>query len=118
MQILRWVDGSCRCDGRLADQVSVDGAAVQQYLHFSQPLRPIACADHTDMRIAHPAVPIFVVKKGDTGDREITLPLGEFTKGPAPMPRPERQVQFGNDLVRLAHCRQWPGEEFAGTYGP
>jgi len=44
-----------RGGGRLADQVFVDGAAVQQYLHFSQPLRLIACADHTYMRIAHPA---------------------------------------------------------------
>jgi len=118
MKILRWVDRLRRGGGRLADQVFVDGAAVQQYLHFSQPLRPIACSDQTDMRIVHPAVPILVIKKGDAGDREITLPLGEFLKGPAPMLRPERQVQFGNNLVRLAHCRQWPREEFAGTYGP
>ena len=118
MQILRWVDGLCRRGGRLADQVSVDGVAIQQCLYLSQPLRPITCADHTYMRIAHPAVPILVIKKGDAGDRKITLPLGEFLKGPAPMLRPERQVQFGNDLVRLAHCRQWPREEFAGRYGP
>jgi hypothetical protein len=68
----------CRGGARLADQVFVEGAAVQQYLHFSQPRRPIACADHTDIRIAHPAVPIPVIKKGDAGEREITLPLGEF----------------------------------------
>jgi hypothetical protein len=108
----------CGCGGRLADQVSVDGVAIQQCLYLSQPLRPIACADHTDMRIAHPAVPIPVIKKGDAGEREITLPLGEFLKGPAPIRRPERQVQLGKDFVRSAHCRQWPREEFAGTYGP
>ena len=60
--------------------------------------------------------PILVIKQGDAGEREIALPLGEFLKGPAPIPGPERQVQLGNDLVRLAHRRQWPGEEFAGAY--
>ena len=70
MKILRWVD-RLRGGGRLADQVFVDGAAVQQCLDLRLPLRPIACADHTYMRIAHPAVPILVIKKGDAGEREI-----------------------------------------------
>jgi hypothetical protein len=60
------------------------------------------------MRIAHPAVPIPVIKKGDAGEREITLPLGEFLKGPAPIRRPERQVQLGKDFVRSAHVDNGP----------
>src|ERR1700730_17931233 len=118
MKILRWVDRLRRSGGRLTDQVFVDGVAVQRCLHLRQSVRPIACTDHTYMHIAHPAVPILVIKKGDAGEREITLPLGEFLKGPAPIRRPERQVQLGKDFVRSAHCRQWPREEFAGTYGP
>ena len=65
MQILRWVDRLRRGGGRLADQIFVDRVAVQQCLYLPQPLGPIACADYTDMRIAHPAVPILVIKKGD-----------------------------------------------------
>ena len=87
MQILRRVDRLRRGCRRLADQVFVDGAAVQQCLHFSQPLRPIASADHTDMGVAHPAGLILVIKQGDAGKREIALPLSEFLKGPAPIRR-------------------------------
>src|ERR1700679_3130696 len=89
MHILRWVDRSRRNGSRVADQGIVDRVAVKQRLHRRQPLRPIASADDTDMRIAHLAVGILVVKEGDAGEREIALPLGEFLKGPAAFPKPE-----------------------------
>ena len=48
-------------------------------------MRSLARPDHADMRIAHPAVPILVIKEGDTGKREIALPLSEFAESPAPI---------------------------------
>jgi len=95
----------------MARPFSNTSTSISRCGQLHAPITPM-CTSRT------PAVPILVIKKGDAGEREITLSLGEFLKGPAPMLRPERQVQFGNNLVRLAHCRQWPREEFAGTYGP
>src|SRR5579863_10593070 len=81
-------------------------------------MRTIASADHADMGVAYPAALILVIKEGDAGEREIALPLREFAEGPAPILGPERQVQLGNDFVRLAQCRQRAREEFAGPYRP
>ena len=78
----------------------------------------IASADDTDMGIAHPALLILVIKEGDTGKREIALPLREFPEGPAAVPGPERQVQLRDDFIRSAQRRQGSGEEFAGAYRP
>src|ERR1700730_18994975 len=70
------------------------------------------------MGVMNSAALILVIKEGDAGEREVTLPLGEFLKAPAAIHGPERQVQLGNDLRGLSHRRQRPREEFTSAYRP
>ena len=51
MQIVRRIDSSAAVEAARADQIVIDDATVQQFLHFSQPMRPMACADHPDMGV-------------------------------------------------------------------
>src|SRR5437762_1746893 len=75
-----------------------------------------AGADHSDVRIAQRPLPVLVVKQEDAGEGEIALTPGIFLEGPAPAARPFRQVQLGDDLVRLAERRQRPGQKIGGAY--
>jgi len=75
-----------------------------------------AGADHSDMSIAQRPLPVLVIKHEDAGEGEIALTPAIFSEGPAPVAWPFRQVQLGDDLVRLAECRQRPGEKIAGAY--
>jgi hypothetical protein len=79
-------------------------------------MRARAGADHSDMRIARRPLPVLVVKQEDAGEGEIALTPGVFSEGPAPAAWPFRQVQLGDDLVRLTERRQRPGEKIAGAY--
>ena len=116
VQIVRRVDLFCGRGRRLPDQTIVDGVAVQQRLHPGQPFRARAGADHSDTRIARRPLPVLVVKQEDAGEGEIALTPAIFSEGPAPAAWPFRQVQLGDDLVRLAERRQRPGKKIAGAY--
>src|SRR5436190_22393511 len=79
-------------------------------------MRARAGADYSDMGIAQRALPVLVIKQEDAGEGEIAVTPGIFSERPAPAARPFRQTQLGDDLVRLAECRQRPGEKIAGAY--
>ena len=114
MQVVRRVDFVRRGRCGPTDQIVIDGVTVQQRLHLGQPVRPMACADHPNMGVVDSARLILIVKKENAGKGEIALTPGEFTESPAPSLQPIRQMQLGDDLVRLAHRRQGAREEFAG----
>ena len=90
MQIVWRIDflGRGRCGP--ADQFLIQSATVQQRLDLTQPVWPIACADHPDMGVADRAAVVLVVEQENAGEREIALAPREFAEGPAPICGPAR----------------------------
>jgi hypothetical protein len=57
------------------------------------------------MGVADPAGSILVIEQKNAGQGEIALAPGELAKSPAAIPRPVRQAQRRDDLVRSAQRR-------------
>src|SRR5215469_14205443 len=99
MQISRRVDGGSRSARRRCDGLVIDDATVEHCLDRLEAMRPSTSANHADMRIAGPALRVFVVKESDAGQCEIPLPQREFFESPAAGCGPGRQAELGDDLV-------------------
>jgi hypothetical protein len=111
VQVARRIDLRAGRLCRRGDRGLVDHPAVQHGLARRQPVRPAACTDNRDMRIAGMPIRIFVIEQRRAGEGEIAMPAGKFAKRPAALGRPRRQPQFGDQFALAQPGRKRSGEE-------
>jgi hypothetical protein len=111
MDVVSRVNRRRRSLFRLRDRGCVNPPAIQHGFHRGKAQRPVADPDRADMGVACLSVRILVVPERGGRHGEVAAAAGEFLKAPAPLRRPGREADLGDDFVRGERRRQRGDEE-------